>query len=64
MDDTVREEDVGLDDLRGGVARGDEVAGRVEHEGERLARGGRAVRAAELRRVDGRPVDELDVGKT
>ena len=64
MDDAVRQEHVRLHDARGHVARGDVVARRVQHERERLARGGRRARvgAGEERRVDGRAVDELRAG--
>ena len=49
--DAVWEEHVGLDDARGDVAERDVLAGRVDREGERLARGGDVVvRAGEERR--------------
>ena len=58
--DTVREENVGLDDLSGDIAKGDEVTGRIQNEVELLACcGSVVVCTGKERRVQGSSVDDL-----
>lgn len=52
VDDAVLDDDVGLEDLGGGRARGDEGAGRVGGEGEGLTAGRGGVGFGEERRVE------------
>lgn len=61
MDDSVGKEHVRLNDLGGDVAGGDVVTGGVQHERQRLARGGGKVRARKEGRVDRGAVNELHI---
>lgn len=59
MDDTILDDDIGLDNTSSSAARSDESAGAVGREAEALTASGGVGSLAKDRRVDGSAVDDV-----